>query len=766
MTFQLTPQLATFIPLFYVAWSDAVLSPSEVVLIQDKIKQFKWLSEDDKDQLMQWSDPLQPPSDALMLEWLTAIGQHAQKSASNGRQKLVDIGLSMAKSSGSTAEWLTDDTLKALRQLEKAIGLTSLEMHAQLLSQDQIKQERLAVLEQSSIDIQGLKALLDDDYQALRQKVFRVLQDPMFKLQHIRNKEEYREQVLQWCQLIADQGFGALHFPDVYGGKNDMGAFAAVFETLGYHDLSLVVKFGVQFGLWGGAVLWLGTEKHHQRYLKDIGSLALPGCFAMTETGHGSNVRDCETTATYDPYDDCLIVHSPSQDSGKDYIGNAAAHGQMAAVFAQLIVQGENHGVHAILVPLRDKNANVHPGVRIEDCAYKLGLNGVDNGRIWFNQVRVPRFNLLNKFGNIDEHGQYSSPIKSEAKRFFTMLGTLVGGRLCVPRAGLSAAKSSLAIAVKYALKRRQFGAEHQQEMLIMDYPSHQRRLMPSLAKAYALDFALTYLTKRFSDRTEADMRSIETLAAALKSEATWFTSDTIQACREACGGKGYLAENRFADFKADSDIFTTFEGDNTVLMQLVAKGVLSDFNKEITEDGWKSMVSFVSSRFADTIREKNFINSHNSDECHLCSANFQLAATEYRLRDLSVSVGQRLRHYIARGIDPHQAFLKCQNHLLALAKAYVDFVVLEQFIKQVNECTDSKLQQNLKVLCDLYALHTIESHKGWYLEQACMSGSKTRAIRRLVDKLCKKVRNDVACYIEAFGIPEHCLAAPIATYS
>ena len=200
--------------------------------------------------------------------------------------------------------------------------------------------------------------------------------------------------------------------------------------------------------------------------------------------------------------------------------------------------------------------------------------------------------------------------------------------------------------------------------------------------------------------------------------------------------------------------------------MQLVAKGVLSDFNKEITEDGWKSMVSFVSSRFADTIREKNFINSHNSDECHLCSADFQLAATEYRLRDLSVSVGQRLRHYIARGIDPHQAFLKCQNHLLALAKAYVDFVVLEQFIKQVNECTDSKLQQNLKVLCDLYALHTIESHKGWYLEQACMSGSKTRAIRRLVDKLCKKVRNDVACYIEAFGIPEHCLAAPIATYS
>ncbi len=761
-----SPQLAAFVPLFYAAWSDAVLSPSEVQLIHQQINALSWLNAVDKKQLLQWSDPKNPPSDALLLNWLNLIKEHAQKSASNGRQQLVDIGIAMAKSSGSDMQWLTKETTQALQQLEQAIGLTSLEMHAHLLSQEQIKQEKEAILQQATVNTTGLQALLDDEYQVIRQKVFRVLQDPMFELNLIRNKEEYREQVLQWCQLIADQGFGALHFPEAYGGKNDMGAFSAVFETLGYHDLSLVVKFGVQFGLWGGAVLWLGTDKHHQRYLHDIGNLSLPGCFAMTETGHGSNVRDCETTATYDPKDDSIIVHSPNISSGKDYIGNAAAHGQMAAVFAQLIVHGENHGVHAILVPLRTKNGIIHPGVKIEDCAYKLGLNGVDNGRIWFDHVRVPRFNLLNKFGNIDENGRYSSPIKSEAKRFFTMLGTLVGGRLCVPRAGLSAAKSSLTIAVKYALKRRQFGPEGEAEMLIMDYPSHQRRLMPRLAKAYALDFALTYLTKRFCDRTEADMRTIETLAAALKSAATWFASDTIQACREACGGKGYLAENRFADFKADSDIFTTFEGDNTVLMQLVAKGVLSDFNKEITEDGWKSMLSFATTRLADTIREKNFIHSNNIDEEHLCSSAFQLASMEYRLRDLSISVGQRLRKYIARGIDPHQAFLKCQLHLLAVAQAYVDHLVLEQFVQQVQACTNSELQQSLKLLCDLYALDTLEKNKGWYLEQGCMSGSKTRAIRRQVDKLCKKVRNNAAGYVDAFGIPAHCLAAPIASYS
>ena len=65
----------------------------------------------------------------------------------------------------------------------------------------------------------------------------------------------------------------------------------AAFETLAFGDLSLLVKCGVQFGLFGGAVLHLGTERHHERYLRDVASLELPGCFAMTETGHGSNVQ-------------------------------------------------------------------------------------------------------------------------------------------------------------------------------------------------------------------------------------------------------------------------------------------------------------------------------------------------------------------------------------------------------------------------------------------------------------------------------------------
>jgi len=542
-----------------------------------------------------------------------------------------------------------------------------------------------------------------------------------------------------------------------------MKEYIALFETLGYHDLSLAIKFGVQFGLFGGALFNLGTKKHHDKYLRDTGYLDLSGCFAMTETGHGSNVRGLEVTATYDKDTDELIIHSPRFESGKEYIGNAL-HSKMAAVFAQLIVGGQNHGVHTILVPLRDKDHKTLPGIKVQDNGYKLGLNGVDNGRIWFDQVRVPRENLLDRFGAINDEGEYHSPIDNPSRRFFTMLGTLVGGRVCVPKAGLSAAKSALAIAIKYATKRRQFGAnDRAPEHLILDYPSHQRRLMPKLAKAYACHFGLDYLADRYVNRTEDDIREIETLAAGMKSYATWFATATIQECREACGGKGYLAENRFADLKADTEIFTTFEGDNTVLMQLVAKGVLSAFNENFHAEGMMGVLRFIGGRLSTTIVEKNPLSIRKTDTEHLLDPYFHVQAFQYRESKLTYAVGQRLRGWIKTGISSYEAFLKCQNHLLVLAEAYVERQVLEQFIAKIDSAEDPATKAALNKLCQLYALHTIEQHKGWYLEDEYMNGAKTKAIRRVVDELCEEVRAEALGYVEAFDIPDYLLAAQIA---
>src|SRR5579864_3312656 len=203
--------------------------------------------------------------------------------------------------------------------------------------------------------------------------------------------EQHRQRVWEQAALVSGSRAARMFFPREVGGEGDMGGALVAFETIGLVDLSLLVKIGVQFGLFGGVIRRLGTEKHHQRYLRPAMTMELPGCFAMTETGHGSDVQSIRTTATYDPERQEFVIDTPNDDARKDYIGNAARDGRMAAVFAQLTTAGEGRGVHVFLVPIRDQRGRPCNGVRIEDCGHKGGLNGVDNGRLWFDHVRVPR---------------------------------------------------------------------------------------------------------------------------------------------------------------------------------------------------------------------------------------------------------------------------------------------------------------------------------------------------------------------------------------
>ena len=229
----------------------------------------------------------------------------------------------------------------------------------------------------------GLKAALDGRLAPLRDRIRNLLCDPAFIYPDTETpKEEMREIVLAWTQLLANQGIGTLAFPEYAGGEGDIEQSIASFKTIAYHDLSLTIKFGVQFGLFGGSILALGSEGQKRRYLADAGALALPGCFAMTERGHGSNVRDLQTTATYDTATQEFVINTPTDDDHKEWIGNAATHARLATVFAQLVVGEQRHGVHAFLVLLRDEVGRAMPGVRIGDSGHKLGLNGVDNGRI------------------------------------------------------------------------------------------------------------------------------------------------------------------------------------------------------------------------------------------------------------------------------------------------------------------------------------------------------------------------------------------------
>ncbi len=740
-----------YIPFFYVIWSDDLLSASEISVVMKTIEQDESLQAKEKEQLLLWLNTENPPTDAEMKNWKHTIATSEVKLIESETFPLTSFSQRLTQQQNGTS---FNDHLK---HIEVNLGIQP--NHYNHLFDVEVVHEKTSD--------QYSAAILDDILKGPHAQVvdeFRKFLDlPIFKWETLRKKEDFRARTLEQVQTLAKKGYGAMAYPAEYGGTGNMPAYAAIFEHLMFVDGSLAVKFGVQFGLFGGSIQKLGTKRHHDQYLTDVGATRLLGCFAMTETGHGSNVRGIRTTATYEPASDSIVIQTPGKNDNKEYIGNAL-HSNMATVFAQLIVDGKNEGVHAILVPLRNEKHEEFEGITIEDNGYKLGLNGVDNGKIWFNNVRVPRENLLNKYGEIREDGTYFSSIKNPNKRFFTMLGTLVGGRICVARGALGGAKMALSIAVKYALNRRQFNDSVKiQEDLIMDYPTHQIRLTPSIASAYVYHVTLEEMMKRYSDDSQPDKRKIETQVAGLKSIITWFANDTIQECREACGGKGYLLENRIADLKGDVDIFTTFEGDNTVLLQLAAKGVLSDFQAEFNSAGFTSVLKLLQSQLSDTLTAINPLYSNKVDAEHLYNPKFHKHAFSYRTRRLTYSLAMRIRNYIKKGMPSYQAFLKVQTHLLALGKAYsveLAYGVFHDFCETVSDAEHKAL---LEKLGTLYALNEIHSDARWFLEQGYIGGTKSKAIRQRVERLSTELRPHIEVLVDGFGIPGHCLTAPIA---
>ncbi|WP_328723140.1 acyl-CoA dehydrogenase family protein [Streptomyces sp. NBC_00247] len=632
------------------------------------------------------------------------------------------------------------------------------------------------------VDVRALTGLLDGEYAEIRDLVRTNLVAHAAVLDEADELgiDAFRERVREIVVELAATGQTGMGFPGEYGGGGDIGASVAAFETLAFGDLSVLVKVGVQFGLFGGAILQLGTRRHHEAHLADLITGRLMGCFAMTESGHGSNVQALGTVARYDPAAQEFVITTEGDRARKDYIGNAARHAELAVVFAQLEVGRKSVGVHAFLVPIRS-GGEVVPGVRIEDDGRKMGLNGVDNGRIRFDGVRVPREALLNRFADVTADGVYESAIDNPDRRFFTMLGTLVQGRVCVGGAGINAAKVALTIATKYAVRRRQFqAAPEAEEQLLLDYGLHQRRLLPLLARTYALHFAQdvvrTQLHEAFSGTGDDPhaRRLLESRAAGTKALGTWHATRVIQECREACGGAGYLTVNRFAALRSDSDVFTTFEGDNHVLLQLVAKGLLTHYASEFEDLDQLGMVRHVTGLAVETVLEKTSAHKllervrdllpggdEGDQEAGLLDPEYQIAMLRYREEHMLAGAARRLQRGIDQKRDPGAVFSQVQDHVIGVARAHVERLVLEAFTDKVRTLPEGGNKAALSLLRDLSALSVIESDRAWFMEHGRLTVQRSKAITREVNELCRKVRPLAVDLVDAWGIPPEMLRAP-----
>ena len=415
------------------------------------------------------------------------------------------------------------------------------------------------------------------------------------------------------------------------------------------------------------------------------------GCFAMTETGHGSNVQALGTVATYDAEAEEFVITTPDDASRKDYIGNAAAPRRARRGLRP--ARGRRRAPRRARVRRADPRGRrgCCPAYASRTAAPRWASTASTTAGSGSTACGCRATALLNQFADVTPEGGYLSPIDNPNQRFFTMLGTLVQGRVCVGGAGINAAKVALTIAIRYAVRRRQFEATSpDEEELLLDYGMHQRRLFPLLARTYALHFAQEVVAGQLHDgllrpradrggRRRARPPELESRAAGTKALGTWHATRTIQECREACGGAGYLSENRFAALKADTDVFTTFEGDNHVLLQLVAKGLLTDYAGEFEDMDQFGMVRFVAGLAVETVVERTSVHKLVQRSATCCPAatsgtrrpglldpNYQLAMLRFREEHMLGGVARRLKRGIDQGMNPGEVFSRVQDHVIA----------------------------------------------------------------------------------------------------
>ena len=630
------------------------------------------------------------------------------------------------------------------------------------------------------VDVARLEALLLGRYGDVRREARAFAGDPRFARIEGLTVEEHRARVLTQVKTLAVEGDVLRAFPAEFGGADDHGGSLARFEELVAADPSLQIKAGVQWGLFASAIMHLGTAEHHRKFLPGAMSVDVPGAFAMTETGHGSDVASIATTAHYDVATQEFVIHTPFRAAWKDYLGNAGEHGTASVLFAQLITAGVNHGVHAFYVQLRDpETMEFLPGIGGEDDGIKGGLNGIDNGRLHFDHVRVPRANLLNRYGDVDPAGTYSSPIASPGRRFFTMLGTLVQGRVSLDGAAINTSKLALIIAITYGNQRRQFaGGSDTEEVVLLDYAEHQRRLLPLLAETYAAHFAHDTLLDMFdavfsgAADTEADREDLETLAAALKPMSTWHALTTLQTAREACGGAGFLAENRLVSLRADLDVYVTFEGDNTVLLQLVAKRLLADYAREFKDVDAGGVARYVANRAADAALHRTPLlravqtladgGNVRRSAGQLRDVETQRELLTDRVEAMVAEVAGALRPATRSTREEAAALFNAHQHeLIEAARAHAELMQWQAFTAGLERIEDPGTRQVLTWVRDLFGLSIIERNLAWYLINGRLSAGRARTVTSYIARLLTRLRPHAQDLVDAFGYgPEHVRAS------
>ncbi|OLY80722.1 Peroxisomal acyl-coenzyme A oxidase 1 [Smittium mucronatum] len=451
------------------------------------------------------------------------------------------------------------------------------------------------------------------------------------------------------------------------------------------------------------------NEEQREAFLKPAQDYRIIGCYAQTEVGHGSNIRALETTATFIPETDEFEVNSPTLTSTKWWIGSLGITSTHACVMAQLYVKGKHIGLFPIIVPLRSMvDHKPLPGVNVGDIGPKMGFTTMDNGFLNFDKVRVPRFNLLQKYINVSRDGIVTRPNNIDPRVTY---GSMVYVRATIARnMGISLGKA-VTIATRYSSVRRQFGEPNQPETPVLDYPIVQYRVIPLLAKAYLMigmshEFFAQYqnTTERINQGDFSTLKEMHAISCGLK---RW-TSDTavygVDTCRHVCGGHGFSMFSGLNEFFGDMYQNIIVEGDNYVLAKQTARYLVKSAH-DLNSPSTRSSVE-VNDTTA-VIAKYSLSNELSSDQLFSWrnKSASEIAGSYELLMDLLGYRFVTLVDELGAKIYSGQTWDESSVASQAIATAHAEYITCLYFMRYLSRPANQNIKQILKVLFSVAAL-------------------------------------------------------------
>eukprot|EP00301_Raphidiophrys_heterophryoidea_P026218 c8999_g1_i1.p1 GENE.c8999_g1_i1~~c8999_g1_i1.p1 ORF type:complete len:699 (+),score=214.77 c8999_g1_i1:63-2159(+) len=529
------------------------------------------------------------------------------------------------------------------------------------------------------------------------------------------------------------------------------------------------------YGLFLPTIMGQSSSQQLMEWLPRVLQMKMIGSYAQTELGHGSNVRGLQTIAEYDKAAQNFVLSTPTLQSMKWWPGALAKVATHAAVYAQLVIDGKEYGIHCFVVQIRDENHKPLPGIELGELGPKCGDHANDTGYMRLRNVRVPRTSMLSKLQHVEPNGTYvkSSKKTSDKAHYATMVSARggmtksAGGKLAI----------AVTIATRYSCVRQQGFADTSSsnfkapERFIIDYQVQRYRILKQLALTYAMKFTGSWLIQSFSG-VDTSMRGGQAMdsdslqevfatSSGLKALCTFMALEGIEDLRKCCGGNGYLLASGIGALEGDYKWQITAEGDFVILTLQTARFLVKSVDTARSGQAVAGLCEYLAVLADPKVTVASVKPAEPASPRDFMDLKLLTGLWRYRAMVAVVGATDAFNSHVERGMSRDDAWNACSLQNMDASKMHCLYSMLTYFVDSLNKIEDEPIREVLGKLCALFACTQIIDGN-W---TGMLSLASVVHLRNAIEILLDEIRPNCVALVDAFEIPDRVLNSAIGRY-